>query len=72
MLSPKSFDELLVLRDLAVMSDRAVAIVGGAIIEDRLTTALKASLHSDKKIDEAMFQPMGPLGTFHPRYTWAS
>jgi Mannitol repressor len=45
-------------------SERAVAIVVGSMIENRLERALLAKFRRDKKIEERMFQPSGPLGPF--------
>lgn len=43
---------------------RIVAVVGGALLEQRLTNALEARLRSSKKVIERLFKPTGPMGPF--------
>lgn len=45
-------------------SDRAVAIIVGSMIEERLKRALLSNMERHKPIEERMFQPSGPLGPF--------
>jgi hypothetical protein len=45
-------------------SNRAVAVIWPAIVENRLTDAIRASLRPDKKVADEMFSPSGALGTF--------
>lgn len=45
-------------------SNRAVAVVWPAIVENRLTDAIRASLRPDKKVADEMFSPSGALGAF--------
>jgi DNA-binding MltR family transcriptional regulator len=45
-------------------SNRAVGVVWPAIVENRLTDAIRASLRPDKKVADEMFSPSGALGTF--------
>ncbi len=43
-------------------SDRAVAVICTAIVENRLTAVLKASMKSDAEALTELFRPSGPLG----------
>jgi hypothetical protein len=45
-------------------SNRAVAVVWPAIVENRLTDALRAYMRPDEKIANELFRPEGALGTF--------
>ncbi len=45
-------------------SNRAVAVVWPAIVENRLTDAIRASLRPDKKVADEILSPSGALGTF--------
>jgi hypothetical protein len=45
-------------------SNRAVAVIWPAIVENRLTDAIRASLRPDKKVADEIFSPSGALGTF--------
>jgi DNA-binding MltR family transcriptional regulator len=45
-------------------SDRAMAIVLGAILENHLTELLRLVMRRDKKIADELFNPIGPLGPF--------
>jgi hypothetical protein len=45
-------------------SNRAVAVVWPAIVENRLTDALKAYMRSDETVAKELFRPEGALGTF--------
>lgn len=45
-------------------SDRAVAVVGTAIVENRLTSLLKAAMKQDDIVFNDLFHPSGPLGSF--------
>ena len=44
-------------------SDRAVAVVCTAIVENRLTALLKAAMRDDAKVHEELFRPSGPVGS---------
>jgi DNA-binding MltR family transcriptional regulator len=44
-------------------SDRAVAVVCTAIVENRLTALLKAAMKPDDKVHEDLFRPSGPIGS---------
>lgn len=58
-------DEAEILPTLDHDSDRAVAVIVGAMIENRLERALRARMpHNDSKTLERIFRPSGPLGTF--------
>ena len=50
------------MRELATGSDRAVAIVGGSIVEMSLTDALKIHLHESEKITNELFRSTGAFG----------
>jgi hypothetical protein len=52
------------MRELATGSDRAVAIVGGSIVETSLTDALKIHLHESKKVTDELFRSTGAFGMF--------
>jgi DNA-binding MltR family transcriptional regulator len=45
-------------------SDRAMAIVLGAIVENHLTEILKFVMRRDSRIAGELFSPIGPLGSF--------
>lgn len=53
-----------VISELQTGSDRAVAIVGGSLVEGVLDDALKCHLHRNKKISESLFNTSGALGAF--------
>lgn len=58
----KNLDEIM--RDLAHGSDRAVAIIGGSLVDVALTEALERHWHSEPELTERLFSPGGPLGVF--------
>lgn len=45
-------------------SNRAVAVVWPAIVENRLTDALRAYMRPDESVSKDLFRPEGALGTF--------
>lgn len=45
-------------------SNRAVAVVWPAIVENRLTDALRAYTRPDESVSKELFRPEGALGTF--------
>lgn len=45
-------------------SDRATAIVCAALLEDRLSTAIRMKCVQDKKVIDQFFRSAGPLGSF--------
>lgn len=45
-------------------SDRALAIVLSAILEDRLTSIIRFLMRRDTTIANELFKPTGPLGPF--------
>lgn len=45
-------------------SNRAVAVVWPAIVENRLTDALRAYMRPDERVATELFRPEGALGTF--------
>ena len=55
---------MAVTQELATGSDRAVAIVGGALIETILTYALISRFHKNEKITDQLFRSTGALGSF--------
>jgi DNA-binding MltR family transcriptional regulator len=44
-------------------SDRAVAVVCLAIVENRLTDLLKVAMRKDERAQEELFNPSGPIGS---------
>jgi hypothetical protein len=48
-------------------SDRIVAVVGGAILDDSLRRALELRLRQDEDMNEKLFRPNGPLGNLQPK-----
>src|SRR5712691_11735011 len=67
-LSRKSLDEKLNEQEREAFydhsSDRAMAIVLGAIVENHLTELLRFLMRRDKAIADELFNPSGPLGPF--------
>jgi len=45
-------------------SQRAIAVVGGAMLEETLLRSLEYRLHPDPDINKRLFRPDGPLGAF--------
>lgn len=45
-------------------SHRSVAVVGAAIVENRLTALLRTSMLPDEPLLEEIFRPSGPVGPF--------
>ena len=64
-------DERSILDTLDHDSDRAVAIIVGSMIEDRLKRAILSRLYRHKTIEDRMFQPSGPLGPFSTKIDMA-
>jgi len=65
----KNADEVEAIKELNTISDRAAAIVGAAILETRIETALKILLFDHAKapkvsVHDDMFRASGPLGSF--------
>jgi DNA-binding MltR family transcriptional regulator len=64
----RSLDEKLTEEERAAFydhsSDRAMAIVVGALIENHLTALLRLLMRRDEAIASEMFRPTGPLGPF--------
>lgn len=56
-----------VFQELQDGTDRSTALVGGAIVEIRLTEAIKNHLTADKTVFNELFQPDGALGPFAPK-----
>jgi DNA-binding MltR family transcriptional regulator len=57
-------DEKDVAEGLANDSDRAAAIIAGTIIEVRMKAAILSAFRRSPKIEERLFQPSGPMGSF--------
>jgi hypothetical protein len=62
-------DEADAIKEINTLSDRAAAILAGAILDDRLGGALRGALRDHRKnaqttVQEMMFDNMAPLGTF--------
>lgn len=60
-------DEDEFVRELHSHSDRAAGLLGHAIIDARLTKAIKSRWKDNGKILEELFNAGGPLGTFSAR-----
>lgn len=64
----RSFDEKLTEEERTAFydhsSDRAMAIVIAAIIENHLTALLRLLMRRDEKLADELFRPTGPLGPF--------
>lgn len=56
--------ESAIANELQHESDRGVAIVGGAWVEEELTTAIESLLHKDKKAWNNLFSTSRPLSSF--------
>jgi hypothetical protein len=48
-------------------SDRAIAVIGGAVIESYLTEALRIYLHKKPTVTKDLFSITGALGNFAPK-----
>src|SRR5450759_853097 len=57
-------DEKSIIDELSSDSDRAVAIIAGSMIETRLATSILCRTRRDPIIEDRLFQPSGPLGSF--------
>lgn len=53
--------------ELTTGSERACAIVAVALLDDRLTAAIKAKLKDDKDISHHLLKPSGAIGAFGPK-----
>jgi hypothetical protein len=53
-----------ILQSLKNDSDRAAAIIAGSMIETRLETSILCRTQRDPVIENRLFQPSGPLGSF--------
>ena len=70
--SSKALNNVIDFRNnLSKESDRGVALMGTAYIDDRLAVLLKAYFVDDKKVIKLMFDFTGPLGTFSSRLNMA-
>ena len=59
-----SAEESAIVEGLNEESDRAIAIIGACILEDRIEGALKAKLRANSNVEKEMFGVNRPLGTF--------
>ncbi|OWY27324.1 hypothetical protein [Herbaspirillum robiniae] len=55
---------LALIEEIEEQTDRGVAIVGAAWIEEAMTTAMESFLHADSKAWSRLFGSNGPLSTF--------
>jgi len=55
---------LALIEEIEEQTDRGVAIVGAAWVEETMTTAIESFLHADNKAWGRMFSGNGPLSTF--------
>jgi hypothetical protein len=53
--------------ELNTQTDRAVAIIGGSLVEISLTEAITAHLHRNERVTDELFRPSGALGAFAPK-----
>jgi hypothetical protein len=67
-LASKSLDEKLSAEEIRAFydhsSERAMAIMLGAIVENHLTALLRLLMRREKTLADEMFNPSGPLGPF--------
>jgi DNA-binding MltR family transcriptional regulator len=67
-LSGRSLDEKLTEQERKVFydhsSERAMAIVLGAIVENHLTDLLRLLMRRERQLADELFNPTGPLGAF--------
>src|SRR5438093_8254281 len=59
-----SAEESAIVGGLHKESDRAVAIIGACLLEDRIEIAIKAKLRVDEALENEVFNVNRPLGTF--------
>jgi DNA-binding MltR family transcriptional regulator len=64
---PLPEDILAFRQSLDLESDRGCALFSASFIDEALATLLKASLVSDNKTDQALFNGTAPLATFSSR-----
>ena len=57
-------EELEVLVEIRNYSDRAIAVIGGQIVDNRLTSSLKANMRDSPQPFKRLFNPSGALGAF--------
>jgi DNA-binding MltR family transcriptional regulator len=55
---------LALIEEIEEQTDRGVAIVGAAWVEEAMTAAIESLLHSDNKAWSRLFSGNGPLSTF--------
>ena len=60
-------EEIAAVKDLDAISDRAAAIVIAALVELRLSLAIKSQLQQHKVVIDRTFRASGPLGSFAPK-----
>ena len=52
---------------IASDSDRIIAVVGGAMLDDTLRRTLEERLRDNKDINKKLFRATGPLGNLGPK-----
>lgn len=57
-------EEREAIHDLHTASDRAAAILGGTLLENRLEMAIQLRMAEDKEVLTQLFRTSGPLGSF--------
>src|SRR5258708_23621100 len=72
----REIKDLKVIDELEKSSDRAVAVIAGALVDSELSNLIRTDLHLDdtnysKKVRKEVFHPEGPLGNFGPRINLA-
>lgn len=64
--------QLAIFEELKIQSDRGIAIVGAACVEESLTAAIHSFLHEDKQAAKRLFDVSGPLAAFSAKIDLAS
>ena len=57
-------EELEALSEIRNYSDRAIAVIGGQIVDNRLTSILKVKMRDSPQLFKRLFNPSGALGAF--------
>jgi DNA-binding MltR family transcriptional regulator len=69
---PETFDAAKITKnpiwkELSGQSDRTAAVVSTALLEDTLSSAIRARFREDKEISHSLLKPGGPLGGLGPK-----
>jgi DNA-binding MltR family transcriptional regulator len=56
-----------IIDEIERQTDRAAALIAQAYMEQRLLNAIKAPLENEDDIQQGLFRPSGPLGSFSSR-----